>query len=55
MNGWKEEEWMLRDWLESQVTLYLREKDLQDVRNEDGPTQFPIKTGGIAYNKGEED
>ena len=47
MDGWKEEEqngtnmqqeWMLRDQLKYQGTLYLPEEDLQDARKEDGAT-----------------
>ena len=35
MSGW-EQEWMLRDQLKSQGTIYLSEDDLQDVLKEDG-------------------
>ena len=45
---------MLRYCLKSQGTIYLPEVDLQDVRKEDGETSSLIKTGGIAYNKEEE-
>ena len=44
MSGWKEEEngtnmqeeWILRDWLKFQGTIYLPEEDLQDVLKRDG-------------------
>ena len=46
ISGWKEEEeengtnileeWMLRNKLKSQVTIYLPEEDLQNARKEDG-------------------
>ena len=46
MSGWKEqgnganmkEEWMLRDYLKYQGTIYLSEEDLQDGLKGDGAT-----------------
>ena len=62
MSGWKKR----RDW-DVHVTRMDVErstkiskdnklpKDLQGARKEDGVTYFSIKTGGFAYNKGEEE
>ena len=46
---------MLRDQLKFQGTIYLPEEDLQDALKEDRATQSLIKTGGIIYNKEEEE
>ena len=46
-----QQEWMQKDQLKYQGTVYLSEKDLQDDLKEDGATQSLIKTGETVYKE----